>query len=277
MEMENAAPDMGSMMDAASQKSKMSEKKSEKKSEKMSEKEEMMMMDEEEQPMMMEEAGMANALAAGAGDALGLNAFGGSDGSDNTKFREPARTDCCCCLCGCSNELTEGVKCCFCFPIKSGIVIIGLILSTIVFAQFLNAFYQFMNATTPWWKPVVTLVLLSPAVISLCFFIGWYTKDCTRTRSTLTAAVIQGLTSYILILLWQIIYFFAIEKKDTVGSGFGDDLGAYTYQSKKRFIYFQLLYGVLAVSFYITAIGAVRSFVNCYPDKSEYESKNKTK
>merc|ERR1711935_758167 len=239
------------------------------------------MMDDEMQPMMAAEAAAATgALAGNAGEALGLNAFGGGDdGSDNTKFREPARTDCCCCLCGCSNELTEGVKCCFCFPIKAGVVLIGICVSIIVFAQFLTAYWQFMNATTPWWKPVVTLVLLAPAVVSLCFFIGWYTKDCTRTRSTLTPAVIQGLTSYVLILIWQVIYFFAIEKKDQVGSGFGDDLSGYSYQSKKRFIYFQLGWGIVAVSFYILAISAIRSYVNCYPDKSEYEAeeKNKTK
>jgi len=251
-----------------------SEKKSSKKSEMMmSEKKSEMMMDEET-PMMAEEKGMD--LAAGAGAALGLNAFGGNDdGSDNTLYRKPVRTDCCCCLCGCSNELTEGVKCCFCFPIKAGIVLVGLIVAIIVFAQFMTAYWQFMNATTPWWKPVVTLVLLSPAVISLCFFIGWYTKDCTRTRATLTAAVIQGLTSYVLILIWQIIYFFAIEKKDFVGSGFGDDLSVYSYQSKKRFIYFQLGWAVLAVSFYILAITAVRAYVNCYPDESEYGKEKK--
>jgi hypothetical protein len=277
MEMENPAPEMD-MMDAMSQKSKMSSKKpSEKMSEKMSEKskkDEMMMMDEEEQPMMMEEAaGMTAALGGAAGDALGLNAFGGSDGSDNTKFREPVRTDCCCCLCGCSNELTENVKCCFCLPIKAGIVIIGMIVLLLAGTQFLNAYMQFMNATTPWWKPTVTIVLISPAVVSVCFFIGWYTKDCTRTRSTLTAAVIQGLTSYVLVIIWQIIYFFAIEKKDQVGSGFGDDLDTYRFQSKKRFIYGQLAMGIVAIAFYIFAIGSVRAFVNCYPDKSEYEAK----
>merc|ERR1740117_290929 len=112
-------PAMDMMMEDAMSK-KSSKKSSEKpKSDKpMSEK----MEDDEKTPMMGD---MAMALGGAAGDALGLNAFGGSDGSDNTKFREPVRTDCCCCLCGCSNELTEGVKCCFCLPIKSGIVVIG--------------------------------------------------------------------------------------------------------------------------------------------------------
>lgn len=80
---------------------------------------------DENSPMM---DGMGAAAAGAAADALGLNAFGGGDdGSDKTVQRTPVRTDCCCCLCNCSNELTAGVKCCFCFPIKTGIVIIGLI------------------------------------------------------------------------------------------------------------------------------------------------------
>lgn len=81
--------------------------------------------------------GAAAAGGAAAGDALGLNAFGGDDGSDNTVQRKPVRTDCCCCLCQCSNELTEGVKCCFCFPIRSGIVIIGILIFFIALNQFL--------------------------------------------------------------------------------------------------------------------------------------------
>lgn len=183
--------------------------------------------DEETSPMMEKAA----AAGAAAGEALGLNAFGGGkdDGSDATKFREPVRTDCCCCLCGCSNENTDGVRCCFCIPIRAGIVVVGMIIFVIAFFQFMNSYSQFANATVPWWKPAVTLFLFSPGFIGACFFIGWYTKDCTRTRATLTPAVIQGLTSYVLILIWQIVYFFAIEKKDLVGSGMGDDLKTYTW------------------------------------------------
>jgi hypothetical protein len=182
---------------------------------------------DEKTPMMEGAAGMA---LMGTTEALGLGAFKGQDdGSDNTLYREPVRTDCCCCLCGCSNEKTAGVKCCFCLPIKAGIVIIGIVIFTIAFLQFNNAFYQFANITLPWWKPTVTLVLFTPGFIGACFFIGWFTKDCTRTRATLTAAVIQSLTSYVLILVWQIIYFFAIEKKDLVGSGMGDNLDHYTW------------------------------------------------
>jgi len=149
--------------------------------------------DDENTPLKDEPENAAGAAALGgaAGEALGFNAMGGGDdGSDNTKYREPVRTDCCCCLCGCSNELTTGVKCCFCLPIKAGIVLIGMVVFLIAYCQFMNAYFQFANATVPWWKPTVTLVLFIPGFIGACFFIGWYTKDCTRTRATLTAAVI---------------------------------------------------------------------------------------
>ena len=278
MDMENAAaPDM--MMDAAASEKKpsemaMSEKKpSEKASEKpmsekpMSEKPKSQ-KDDENTPMM------GAAAAGAAGEALGFGALNqGEAGSDNTVKRTPVRTDCCCCLCGCSNELTQGVKCCFCFPIKSGIVLIGLGMFVIAFIQFLNAYYQFANATVPWWKPAVTMVLYVPGFIGACFYIGWYTKDCTRTRATLTPATIQGLTSYTLIILWQMIYFFAIEKKELVGSGFGEDLKTYTWQSKRRFAYYQLGMAVFVIGFYVLAISAVRAYVTCYPDVSPAQEK----
>ena len=155
---------------------------------------------DENEPMMAAEA---VAGTAAAGEALGLNAFGGKeDESDNSIERKPVRTTCCCCLCNCSYENTEGIVCCCCLPIKTGVVLVGMVMFFIAFVQFTNAYYQFANITVPWWKPVVTLLLFSPGFIGVCFFIGWYTKDCTRTRATLTAATIQGLTSYILILIW---------------------------------------------------------------------------
>jgi len=260
------------MMAPASEKA-MSEKKEE-----MMMMEEMMMEDEKMADKMDEENPMMPAAAAGAagaaGDALGFGALNqGDDGSDNTVKRTIVRTDCCCCLCGCSNELTQGVKCCFCLPIKAGIVLIGMGMFIIAFFQFYNAYFQFANATVPWWKPTVTLVLFVPGFIGACFFIGWYTKDCTRTRATLTAATIQGLTSYSLIVVWQLVYFFAIEKKELVGSGFGDDLSHYTWQSKKRYAYYQLAYALLAISFYVASISAVRAYVNCYPDESPANKK----
>lgn len=33
---------------------------------------------------------------------------------------------CCCCLCVCSNNFTEDRSCCGCFPIKCGVVTIGI-------------------------------------------------------------------------------------------------------------------------------------------------------
>lgn len=229
MMMENQ-PDMEMNQDNKSQKSgmQMSNKSMSNKqaSEKQPSNKDMM----EDMNNADENTGMMAAVAGGAaGEALGLNAFGGDDGSDNTVERKDVRTDCCCFLCNCSNELTENVKCCFCFPIKAGIYIVGLIIFFIALNQFMNAYFQFMNITVPWWKPTVTLVLFVPGFIGACFYIGWFTKDCTRTRGTLTAATIQGLTSYVLILTWQIVYFFAIEKKELVGMGFGDDIKTYSW------------------------------------------------
>merc|ERR1719453_2109609 len=59
----------------------------------------------------------------------------GSEKDDDNKSTEESTDDptpkkimspCCCCLCACSNEFTEELSCCGCFPIKCGIVTIGI-------------------------------------------------------------------------------------------------------------------------------------------------------
>lgn len=93
---EMAPAEMAPAADAASKGSKKSQPKEEEKPEGKN--------DDENTPMM---DGATGAALAGTTEALGLGAFKTQDdGSDNTVQREPVRTDCCCCLCGCSNELT---------------------------------------------------------------------------------------------------------------------------------------------------------------------------
>jgi len=53
--------------------------------------------------------------------------FGGdSDGSYVSAENEPIYGDCCCCHCVCANSRTQDLKCFGCFPIKCGIIAIGI-------------------------------------------------------------------------------------------------------------------------------------------------------
>lgn len=175
----------------------------------------------------------------------------------------------CCCVCECSNENTRGKTCFCCLPIKAGIVLIGLICWGIAFQQFLTAYFKFMNVTLPWWYPFVDVLLFAPGFTGVCFFIGWFTLDCKRTRATLTAAIIQSNVSYILILIWHTCYLCLINKSDKLGHGFGEDVASYTWTSKKHTLYYELAWGVVAITFYIVALTAVRQYVNSYPEDDE--------
>jgi len=76
----------------------------------------------------------------------------------------------------------------------------------------LTAYFKFMNATLPWWYPFVDIIFFLPGFVGVCFFIGWFTLDCKRTRGTLTAGIIQSLVSYVLILIWHVVYLMMINK-----------------------------------------------------------------
>ena len=54
--------------------------------------------------------------------------FGGgdSDGSWMSAETEEIYGDCCCCHCVCANNKTQDLKCLGCFPIKCGIIGIGI-------------------------------------------------------------------------------------------------------------------------------------------------------
>jgi len=159
-------------------------------------------------------------------------------------------------------------------PIKAGIVIIGLICWGIAFQQFLTAYFKFMNVTLPWWYPFVDVLLFAPGFTGVCFFIGWFTLDCKRTRATLTAAIIQSNVSYILILIWHTCYLCLINKNDKLGHGFGEDVSTYTWTSKKHTLYYELAWGVVAITFYIVALTAVRQYVNSYDDAEKADDAN---
>ena len=52
---------------------------------------------------------------------------------------------CCCCICQCSTKETRDLSCCGCFPIKCGIVSIGLIYILLTVGIFVELFYGLIN------------------------------------------------------------------------------------------------------------------------------------
>ena len=91
-----------------------------------------------------EKTGMLGGL--GGMGKLGGGLLGGDDnGSDRTVERKPVYSQCCCCMCACSNENTDGTTCCGCFPVKCGVVAIGITVWTITLYMFLTTYFLILN------------------------------------------------------------------------------------------------------------------------------------
>merc|ERR1712151_304819 len=90
---------------------------------------------------------------------------------------------CCCCVCNCQDDETRPYSCCGCFPIKCGLISIGIFYIFITLALFIEVFYCLLNEYIHWWYVPVAVVLLVPLIIGLCFVIRFFTKDQESTRT----------------------------------------------------------------------------------------------
>ena len=51
---------------------------------------------------------------------------------------EEEKEMCCCCICQCSTQETKDLSCCACFPIKCGLVTIGIVYIVLTVALFVG-------------------------------------------------------------------------------------------------------------------------------------------
>merc|ERR1711937_337179 len=147
-------------------------------------------------------------------------------------------TPCCCCLCACSNEYTKDSRCCGCFPIKCGVIAIGIFTVLLTIYLVTMNFFLILNEYIHWYFPVVILVLLAPMCIGSSFFVVFFTKDTAASRGKLFTACMFGIISTALIAVWIVCYYVFIYKNDTVFTGQGDpQTNAYSKMSKKFYLF----------------------------------------
>merc|ERR1711937_265787 len=152
--------------------------------------------------------------------------------------REQELTPCCCCLCACSNEYTKDSRCCGCFPIKCGVITIGIFTVLLTIYLVTMNFFLILNEYIHWYFPVVILVLLAPMCIGSSFFVVFFTKDTAASRGKLFTACMFGIISTALIAVWIVCYYVFIYKNDTVFTGQGDpQTNAYSKMSKKFYLF----------------------------------------
>jgi len=159
---------------------------------------------------------------------------------------------CCCCLCVCSNDKTVNSSCLGCLPIKCGVLMIGIFTFVLACILITYNFFFILNEYVAWYFPVVVLVLLIPLVISVFFFVVFFTKDTISTRGKLGPACQLALISIALAAIWTLCYFIFLYKKDAVYTGAGDPeyQQGYKKTSKKVYVFTILGESIVLVSLY---------------------------
>lgn len=207
---------------------------------------------EETDPMMMEEKK----------DEMMEEKKSEKSGSAKTAKHSDNLEPCCCCLCVCSNNLTENLTCFGCCPIKCGVILIGML--TVILTCILCTYNIFfiLNDYVAWYFPVVVLVLLIPLVIASFFFVVFFSKDTVSSRGKLGSACILALISIVLSGIWTTVYFIWLYKKDAIYTGAGSpEYGqGYHKTNKKVYIWTIIAETIVLSALYVYFIMACGSY-----------------
>ena len=172
---------------------------------------------------------------------------------------------CCCCICHCSVKETVHLKCFGCFPVKCGVVAIGIFTIALFIAILAEVFYCLLNENYDWWYVLVGVVLLVPYFIGVTFFITFFSNDTDNSRSRLFVACQFVIISSALLAVWNTCYILWCYKHPDVLTGSPDQ--GYYKQSKKSYIVWSL--------FLATAIGMLYAYFICVTNRYADNMKGK--
>jgi len=162
-------------------------------------------------------------------------------------------TPCCCCLCACSHDRVGDATCFGCLPIRCGIMFIALQIFALSIILITVTFFQLLNEYFPWWFVFITLLLLIPIAIAASMMVYFFAKDSRKTRVKMFSAVILSIISVVLWGVWQLIFFLAIYKRDTVYIGMGQANDETNYHAvPKRTYLFTILAEVCFICTWLT-------------------------
>lgn len=128
---------------------------------------------------------------------------------------------CCCCLCACSHDRVGDAQCFGCLPIRCGVLFIAIQIFALSIILLTVTFFQLLNEYLPWWYVFIMLLLLIPSAIAASMMVYFFAKDSRTTRRTMFSAVLLSIISISLWCIWNLIFFLAIYKRDTVYIGIG--------------------------------------------------------
>ena len=144
---------------------------------------------------------------------------------------------CCCCICHCSRPETVNLSCFGCFPIKCGIVSIGILTLFLILSSLVEIFAMLLNEGIHWWYVLVALLLLIPTILAASFLTAFFNTDNGARRAKLRAACILVIISFSLLAIWNIVYFQCWYKGENVSMGQAD----FKYkQTKKQYVFWSV-------------------------------------
>lgn len=155
---------------------------------------------------------------------------------------------CCCCMCACSHDRVGEATCFGCLPIKCGVMFIAIQIFFLSVILITVTFFQLLNEYLPWWFVFITLLLLVPSAIAASTMVYFFAKDKRGTRVGMFSAIILSIISISLWAVWNVIFFLAIYKKDTVYTGMGAAADEENYHATPKRTY---LFTVLAEATFI--------------------------
>ena len=176
---------------------------------------------------------------------------------------------CCCCICHCSTKETVDLKCFGCFPVKCGVVSIGIFTIVLFVAILAEVFYCLLNESYDWWYVLVGVLLLVPYFIGVTFFITFFSNDTDNSRSRLFVACQFVIISSCLLAIWNVCYILWCYKHAEVLTGSPDQ--GYYKQSKKAFIVWSLFIATCISFLYAYFICVTRSYANAQKSPEQLE------
>ena len=181
---------------------------------------------------------------------------------------------CCCCICHCSRPETKNLSCFGCFPIKCGIISIGVLTLFLILSSLVEIYAMLLNEGIHWWYVLVSLVLLIPTILAATFLIAFFNADTGSRRAKLRVACIFVIISFSLLAVWNICYFNFWYKKEDVEMGQND---WHFKQTKKQYVFWSVFISLVVDGFYAYFICVVARYRNALRKDEEAEKEAEAK
>lgn len=178
---------------------------------------------------------------------------------------------CCCCVCACTEPRTVKLGCCCFFPIRCGVISIGVFILVICLVQFLEVFYQLLNDDIHWWYVAVGVAICVPLIIAAMFVVVFFTKDTPDSRGKLKGACILTIISVTLLAVWNTCYFLFWYKESSVKTG-NDGIG-FVKATRKQEIVFSLYIAAVIDALFAYYICVVANYCRALAEPEVEEPK----